>query len=224
MIHCVWWYHYGSLRLRSEPHTTKLIARWRSTRMNSLESAKPKRGNFPRRDDLHNDISLPDRHATFASYVFCVLSLHFWKISTYIYNTHARISFFSFNDISATYINIWSRHKSLGSQVMPTIQRSRMILRWPGIQQVMALDDPRLHTAHLWILPVPRPARTLAATLILPVIFDLPFIFLQPKVILQANVYFFCFVRYEVSVKKKKIYYRVFAKVIFRFTWKYDLL
>lgn len=35
-----------------------------------------------------------------------------------------------------------------------------MILRWSGIQQVMALDDPRLHTAHLWILPVPRPART----------------------------------------------------------------
>lgn len=39
-----------------------------------------------------------------------------------------------------------------------------MILRWFGIQQVMALDDPRLHTAHLWILPVPRPARTFAIT------------------------------------------------------------
>lgn len=31
---------------------------------------------------------------------------------------------------------------------------------WIGIQQVMALQDPRLYTAHLWILPVPRPART----------------------------------------------------------------
>lgn len=42
-----------------------------------------------------------------------------------------------------------------------------MILRWPGIQQVMALDDPRLHTAHLWILPVPRPARTFAVTILI---------------------------------------------------------
>lgn len=41
-----------------------------------------------------------------------------------------------------------------------------MILRWSGIQQVMALDDPRLHTAHLWILPVPRPARTFVVILI----------------------------------------------------------
>lgn len=38
--------------------------------------------------------------------------------------------------------------------------------RWVGIQQVMALQDPRLYTAHLWILPVPRPARTLPMPLI----------------------------------------------------------
>lgn len=61
-------------------------------------------------------------------------------------------------DISDTYsmrIDPWK--SNIGDRETDGAQT---VLRWSGIQQVMALDDPRLYTAHLWILPVPRPART----------------------------------------------------------------
>lgn len=71
---------------------------------------------------------------------------------------------------------------------------------WIGIQQVMALQDPRLYTAHLWILPVPRPARTLPMPLIFtsfsafsstfgpPMRFRFPFLFILVSPPLSEHV------------------------------------
>lgn len=87
------------------------------------------------------------------------------------------------------------------SESLVTNRKRNQCPRWIGIQQVMALQDPRLYTAHLWILPVPRPARTLPMPLIFasfsafsstfvtpPISFRFPFLFILVSPPLSGHV------------------------------------
>lgn len=68
--------------------------------------------------------------------------------------------------MDAIWKRIWLEKRNQNPLLLIENETNCQCPRWIGIQQVMALQDPRLYTAHLWILPVPRPARTLPMPLI----------------------------------------------------------